>query len=136
MAPPHRELLLQLKEFKPIAMRSDQTDQSFAALIHLAAAVIVSRSTPTDPSLCESTLLLIAVPDGGAVLERVIAGRWPWAAFREHAPRGLPLSLKPLCRALPIVRRYGFRLYSTSSSLKRSRTRPSMRDSVVRRANS
>lgn len=32
-----------LKEFKRIAMRSDKTDQSFAAIIHLAAAVIVSR---------------------------------------------------------------------------------------------
>ncbi len=32
-----------LKEFKRIAMRSDKTDQSFAAMIHLAAAVIVSR---------------------------------------------------------------------------------------------
>ena len=33
----------QLKEFKPIAMRSDKTDESFAAMIHLAAAVINSR---------------------------------------------------------------------------------------------
>lgn len=32
-----------LKEFKRIAMRSDKTDQSFAAMIHLAAAVIHSR---------------------------------------------------------------------------------------------
>ena len=32
-----------LKEFKRIAMRSDKTDQSFAAMIHLAAAVIASR---------------------------------------------------------------------------------------------
>jgi len=32
-----------LKEFKRIAMRSDKTDQSFAAMIHLAAAVIQSR---------------------------------------------------------------------------------------------
>jgi transposase len=32
-----------LKEFKRIAMRSDKTDQSFAAIIHLAAAVIGSR---------------------------------------------------------------------------------------------
>ena len=32
-----------LKEFKRIAMRSDKTDQSFAAFIHLAAAVINSR---------------------------------------------------------------------------------------------
>ena len=31
-----------LKEFKRIAMRSDKTDQSFAAMIHLAAAVIAS----------------------------------------------------------------------------------------------
>src|ERR1700710_301431 len=32
-----------LKEFKRIAMRADKTDQSFAAMIHLAAAVISSR---------------------------------------------------------------------------------------------
>ena len=32
-----------LKEFKRIAMRSDKTDQSFAAMIHLAATVIASR---------------------------------------------------------------------------------------------
>jgi transposase len=32
-----------LKEFKRVAMRSDKTDQSFSAMIHLAAAVIGSR---------------------------------------------------------------------------------------------
>jgi transposase len=32
-----------LKEFKRIAMRSDKTDRSFSAMIHLAAAVIHSR---------------------------------------------------------------------------------------------
>jgi hypothetical protein len=32
-----------LKEFKRIAMRSDKTDQSFAAMIQLASAVINSR---------------------------------------------------------------------------------------------
>ena len=32
-----------LREFKRIAMRADKTDQSFAAIIHLAAAVINSR---------------------------------------------------------------------------------------------
>ncbi len=32
-----------LKEFKRIAMRSDKTDHSFAAMIHVAAAVIHSR---------------------------------------------------------------------------------------------
>ena len=32
-----------LKEFKRIAMRSDKTDHSFSAMIHLAAAVIHSR---------------------------------------------------------------------------------------------
>src|SRR5271168_1369029 len=32
-----------LKEFKRIAMRSDKTDQSFSAMIHLAAAVIHSK---------------------------------------------------------------------------------------------
>ena len=32
-----------LKEFKRIAMRSDKTDHSFAAMINLAAAVVASR---------------------------------------------------------------------------------------------
>ena len=32
-----------LKEFKRIAMRAEKTDQSFKAMIHLAAAVINSR---------------------------------------------------------------------------------------------
>ena len=32
-----------LKEFKRIALRADKTDQSFAAIIYLAAAVINSR---------------------------------------------------------------------------------------------
>jgi transposase len=32
-----------LKEFKRIAMRADKTDQSFSAMIYLAAAVIHSR---------------------------------------------------------------------------------------------
>ena len=32
-----------LKEFKRIALRADKTDQSFAAMIHLAAAAINSR---------------------------------------------------------------------------------------------
>jgi transposase len=32
-----------LKEFKRIAMRAAKTDQSFQAMIHLAAAVINSR---------------------------------------------------------------------------------------------
>ena len=32
-----------LKEFKRIAMRADKTDESFTAMIHIAAAVIHSR---------------------------------------------------------------------------------------------
>jgi len=32
-----------LKEFKRIAMRSDKTDRSFSAMIHLVAAIIHSR---------------------------------------------------------------------------------------------
>src|SRR3954465_14929918 len=39
-----------LKEFKRIAMRADKTDESFEAMIYLAAAVINSRSTSTDPN--------------------------------------------------------------------------------------
>jgi hypothetical protein len=43
MAPPDRKRLRQAQEFKRIALRADKTDQSFAAMIHLAAAVINSR---------------------------------------------------------------------------------------------
>ena len=32
-----------IKEFKRIAMRSDKTDQSFSAMVHITAAVINSR---------------------------------------------------------------------------------------------
>ena len=38
-----------LKEFKRIALRDDKTDQSFSAMIYLAAAVINSRRILTDP---------------------------------------------------------------------------------------
>src|SRR4051812_10204880 len=38
-----------LKEFKRIALRADKTDQSFAAMIYIAAAVINSRSIPIGP---------------------------------------------------------------------------------------
>ena len=48
MASPDRRHLIEnlfckLKEFKRIALRADKTDQSFAAMIHLAAAIINSR---------------------------------------------------------------------------------------------
>jgi transposase len=36
-------LFCKLKEFKRIALRADKTDQSFAAMIYLAAALINSR---------------------------------------------------------------------------------------------
>jgi len=36
-------LFCKLKEFKRIAMRSDKTDESFAAIVYLSAAVINSR---------------------------------------------------------------------------------------------
>src|SRR3712207_6669624 len=39
-----------LKEFKRIALRADKTDQSFAAMIHLAATIFNSRGIPTDRS--------------------------------------------------------------------------------------
>src|ERR1019366_10287637 len=38
-----------LKEFKRIALRSEKTDTSFAAMIHLASAVINSRRISTGP---------------------------------------------------------------------------------------
>ena len=40
---PIENFFCKLKEFKRIAMRADKTDQSFIAIIHLAAAVINSR---------------------------------------------------------------------------------------------
>ena len=46
-----------LKEFKRIAMRACKTDQSFEAMIYLAAAVINSRGIPTDPSRIKLTLV-------------------------------------------------------------------------------
>ena len=39
-----------LKEFRAIATRYDKTDASFRATINLAAAIIASRRTSTDPS--------------------------------------------------------------------------------------
>jgi hypothetical protein len=43
MAASDRELLSMLKEFKRIALRADKTDQSFAAITHIAAALINSQ---------------------------------------------------------------------------------------------
>ena len=43
MASPGRDLFGKLKEFKPISLRAEKTDQSFAAMIHLATAVMRSR---------------------------------------------------------------------------------------------
>ncbi len=37
------KLFCKLKEFRRIATRYDKTDQSFAAMIHLAAAAIALR---------------------------------------------------------------------------------------------
>lgn len=39
-----------LKDFKRIAMRSDKTDDSFSAMIYIAAAVINSKWISTDTS--------------------------------------------------------------------------------------
>ena len=49
MAPLIENFFCKLKEFKRIAMRSDKTDQSFAAMIHLAAAVINSTMNLNRP---------------------------------------------------------------------------------------
>ena len=43
MAPPDRELLRKLKEFRRIATRYDKTDRSFAAMIYVAATIFVLR---------------------------------------------------------------------------------------------
>jgi transposase len=40
---PTESFFCKLKGFERVAMRSDKTDQSFSAMIHLAAAVINSR---------------------------------------------------------------------------------------------
>ena len=42
-APSDLKLLLQAQEFKRIAWRADKTDQSFEAMIYLAATIINSR---------------------------------------------------------------------------------------------
>ena len=41
--------LCKLLEAKRIALRADKTDQSFAAMVYLTAAIINSRCIPTDP---------------------------------------------------------------------------------------
>ncbi len=58
MASSDRNFFCKLKEFKRIAMRADKTDQSFNAIIQLAAAVINSqqsrhpfRSRPFDQTI-------------------------------------------------------------------------------------
>ena len=51
MAPSDRERFLQAQESKRIAMRSDRTDRSFSAMIHLVPARIHSRWISTGPSL-------------------------------------------------------------------------------------
>ena len=43
MGSPIETFFCKLKEFKRTAMRSDNTDQSFVAMINLAAAVIATR---------------------------------------------------------------------------------------------
>ena len=45
-----------LKEFKRIAMRADKTDQSFASMIHLAAAVINSDESQQTLAYCGSMI--------------------------------------------------------------------------------
>jgi hypothetical protein len=50
MASPARKLFLQAEGFKRIALRTDKTDQSFAAMIYIAAALINSRSILTGSS--------------------------------------------------------------------------------------
>ena len=49
--------ICKLKEFKRIAMRACKTDQSFGAMIYLAAAVINSRLMPTHRNVDEIYLL-------------------------------------------------------------------------------
>jgi transposase len=81
-----------LKEFKRIAMRCDKTDQSFAAMIYLAAAVINSRWISTDPN-------------GGSSADRITARRpsmtgGECGACRAHWPFSFPFSA-PLRARLP-----------------------------------
>jgi hypothetical protein len=45
VAPSHRDFFCQLKDFKRIAMRADNTDQSFAAMI-----ISLLRSLRSDES--------------------------------------------------------------------------------------
>jgi hypothetical protein len=64
-------LFSKLREFKRIALRAEKTDQSFAAVIHLAAPVINSRSSPTDPSRVLKKLREMC-------LAFVVFARFPW----------------------------------------------------------
>ena len=56
-----------LKEFKRIAMRADKPDQSFSAMIYLAAAVIHSRLISTNPKLEGSSQKELSPPPPGPI---------------------------------------------------------------------
>jgi hypothetical protein len=63
-----------LKEFRAVASRYDKTNDSFRATINLAAAIIASRWTSTDPSVTGlgwSTLLSVGPVAGVALLSGV-----------------------------------------------------------------
>src|SRR3546814_20392913 len=51
-----------LKEFKRIAMSADKTDQSFNAIVHLAAAVINSRRISKGLSPIDGTRFIFQQP--------------------------------------------------------------------------
>ena len=64
-----------LKEFKRIALRADKTDQSFAAMIYLAAAVINSRWIPTGRRTVGASAALSSNPTKAALEDKGDPGR-------------------------------------------------------------
>lgn len=82
------------KEFKMISMRSDKTDQSFKALIYLAAAVIKSRRIQTyhrNYALPSGNNVFVIRPN----LARVSSGFKCGIPHRPPAIRIAPVSQNP-----------------------------------------
>ena len=69
-----------LKEFKRIAIRSDKTDSSFAAMIYLAAGVINSRRFSTRPRLRQAFPTMLAAIDDMVSRLIPLADGSPWQA--------------------------------------------------------
>src|SRR4051812_11669121 len=93
-----------LKEFKRIAMRADKTDQSFEAMIHLAAAYTGSAGKITN---CQIGVFAAYVSGKGhAFIDRALYLPKAWAddparRAAAHVPQQIAFATKPhLARAL------------------------------------